>query len=252
MKRAGDRVNSRTSVRLADLLIPGLLALALLVLGGCTSGGGSDGGRGDAPLQSQIFKAGRDAIAAGRATKTPELTRAFLDGVDGALLEVTLERRDQRAYLYTEAQRRDAYPGQITVWRTGDNVALMMRNGVLFATRGLGGDIASGRVQVADGVSGPSGGGEKGFDIRAQDNKTLHLDLICEVADLGPKTVAIIGHNHPTRHLRETCEGGRSAAAGIGVVVNDYWVDRRAGLVWQSRQWAGPEVGYLRIRRVNR
>ena len=168
------------------------------------------------------------------------------------MLEVTLERRDQRAYLYVEAQRRDAYPGQITVWRTGDDVALMMRSGVLFASRGLGGDILSGRVQVADGVPGPSRGGEKSYDIRAEDNKALHLTLACEVADLGPKTIQIIGRDHPTRHLRETCEGGRTAGGSNGVVVNDYWVDRRAGLVWQSRQWAGPEIGYLRIRRVNR
>ena len=240
------RADNRTGIK------AGLLGLTLLVLAGCTGGSGGSGGRGDAPLQLQILKAGREAIAAGRATKTPELTRAFLDGVDGALLEVTLERRDQRAYLYTEAQRRDAYPGQIVVWRTGDNVSLVMRNGVLSATRGLGGDIASSRVQVANGVAGPSGSGEKSFDIRARDNKALHLSLICEVADLGPKTIRIIGLDHPTRHLRETCEGGRTAGGSIGTVVNDYWVDQRAGLVWQSRQWAGPEVGYLRIRQVNR
>ena len=248
--RRPDRV---TDVRLAGQLILGLLVLGLLVLAGCTRGNEGSGGPGDAPLQLQIFKAGREAIAAARATKTPELTRPFLDGVEGALLEVTLERRDQRAYLYVEAQRRDAYPGQIVVWRTGDNVSLMMRNGVLFATRGLGGDILSGRVQVANGVPGPSASGEKIYDIRAQDNKALHLSLICEVTDLGPKTVQIIGHTHPTRHLRETCEGGRTSdGASSGVVVNDYWIDRSAGLVWQSRQWAGPEVGYLRIRQVNR
>jgi hypothetical protein len=232
--------------------LAGLLGLALLVLAGCTRGSGGGGERGDAPLQLQIFKAGREAIAAARATKTPELTRAVLDGVEGALLEVTLERRDQRAYLYVEARHQDAYPGQIVIWRTGDNVSLMMRSGVLFASRGLGGDILSGRVQVANGVPGPSASGEKSFDIRALDNKALRLTLVCEVADLGPKTIQIIGRNHPTRHLRETCEGGRTADGASGVVVNDYWVDRRAGLVWQSRQWAGPEVGYLRIRQVNR
>lgn len=241
------RSDNKTGVRLAGLVILGLLALA-----GCTRGTDNSGERGDAQLQLEIFKAGRAAIAAARAPKTPELTRAVLDGVEGALLEVTLERRDQRAYLYVEAQHRDAYPGQIVVWRTGDNVTLMMRSGVLFASRGLGGDILSGTVQVANGVPGPSGGGEKSFDIRVHDNKALHLSLTCEVADLGPETVQIIGHDHSTRHLRETCEGGKTSDGTSGVVVNDYWVDRRAGLVWQSRQWAGPEVGYLRIRQVNR
>ena len=35
-----------------------------------------------------------------------------------------------------------------------------------------------------------------------------------------------------------------------GVVVNDYWVDPGGGLVWQSRQWGGPAMGYLRTRRL--
>ena len=46
-----------------------------------------------------------------------------------------------------------------------------------------------------------------------------------------------------TRHLQERCEG-----PGQTVVINDYWVDSRSQKVWKSRQWAGPETGYLRIR----
>ncbi len=224
--------------------------LALLALAACS--------RGDAvtPLELQVIKAGRAAIAASRAARTPipVLTRAVLDTIDGALLEVTLERRDQRAYLYVSAQRRDGDPGRIVVWRTGDDITLAMRNGVLIATRGLGGDILSARVQVAGERPGPAGGGEKSFDIRALDNKALRLTLACTLSDLGPATIEIIGHAHATRHIRETCEGGvaRDNTGTPGRVVNDYWVDTGAGLVWQSRQWAGPQTGYLRMRRVIR
>ena len=226
------------------VILSGLLGLALLA--GC---GNRDG---DNPLELQVATAVRTAIANRKAVKTPVPTRATLDQIKGALLEVTLERRDQRAYLYVSAERQDSAPGRIVVWRTGDNVTLAMRNGVLFATRGLGGDILSGRVQVAGTLPGPSGGGEKSFDIRAQDNKAVHLSLACNVADLGAQTIEIIDRLHPTRHIRETCEGGQAGdgTGRTGQVVNDYWIDPRAGLVWQSRQWAGPEVGYLFIRQV--
>jgi len=225
-----------------------LLGLGLLLLAGCSNRDGNS------PLELQVVSAARAAISNRNAVKTPVMKRAFLDTVNGALLEVTLERRDQRAYLYVSAQRQDSAPGQIVVWRTGDNVTLAMRNGVLFSTRGLGGDILSGRVQVADGVPGPSAGGEKSFDIRAHDNKALHLSLACDVVDLGAQTIEIIDRLHPTRLIRETCEGGQAGdgTGRPGQVVNEYWIDTRAGLVWQSRQWAGPEVGYLFIRQVNR
>jgi len=182
----------------------------------------------------------------------PVLTRAALNKVEGSFLEVTLERRDQLAYLFVNGQRRDGEPGRITTWRTGDNITLSLRNGVLIATRGLGGDILSANVQVAGDAPGPSGGGEKVFDIRALDNKVRRLTLVCDVTDLGTQTIVIVERRHSTRHLRETCTGGvaRDGSGRAGTVVNDYWVDSGRGLVMQSRQWAGPETGYLRMRRL--
>ncbi len=44
--------------------------------------------------------------------------------------------------------------------------------------------------------------------------------------------------------VQQRCSGGG------GEVVNDYWVDSRGGLVWKSRQWAGPQIGYIRFRRL--
>lgn len=220
----------------------------LLTLAACS------GGDEVASLELSLVKATGAVIAARTAPKVtrPPLTRAALNTLDGSFLEVTLERRDQLAYLYVSAQRRDARPGRITVWRTEDNITLTMRGGVLIATRGLGGDILSSNVQLAGDAPGPARGGEKILDIRALDNKAVRLALTCDLADLGPETIVIVEQRHATRRLRETCRGG-IAADGTGTpgrVVNDYWVDTGAGLIWQSRQWAGPETGYLRLRRL--
>lgn len=241
----------RLRARIPVLLLAPLLAL---LLGACS------GGDEVPALELQIVKVVRETVATKAAGKParPTITRAVLDGLDGALLEATLERRDQLAFLYVNGQRRDDDPGLITTWRTGDDVTLSMRNGVLIATRGLGGDILSSAVLVAGDRPGPARGraqgGERILTIRAFDNKTVHLVLACEVADLGPATIEIIGLRHATRHLRETCRGGtgRDGTGGDGTVVNDYWVDAQAGVVRQSRQWAGPEAGYLRLRRLTR
>lgn len=220
-----------------------------LILAGCS------GGDAVPTLELQVIKAGQAVVAKRSAPKVerPPLTRAALDTLEGSFLEVTLERHDQLAYLYVNATRRDGDPGLITVWRTDDNITLAMRSGVLIATRGLGGDILSSTVQVAQGVPGPARSGERVMNIRTLDNKAVRLTLACDLADLGAETIVIVEQRHATRHLRETCEGGRAGdGRSAGQVVNDYWVDPGSGLVWQSRQWAGPSTGYLRLRRLTR
>lgn len=229
------------------------LVCGLFVAGFLTA---CSGGNEVPTLELEMIKAGgdliRSRIAVRSAPARPPLTRAALNTVEGSFLEVILERRDQLAYLHINAVRRDSDPGQITVWRTDDNITLSMRNGVLIATRGLGGDIISSLVQVSGTAPGPASGGERVQYVRAQDNKELRLSLACKLDDLGPETVVIVELAHPTRHLRETCTGGTVAGGSgkTGTVVNDYWVDSRNQLIWQSRQWAGPYIGYLRMRRL--
>lgn len=212
------------------------------------------GGNEEPDLELQVIAAGRAAIAAKTAPKVarPPLTRAALDTLNGSFTEVILERRDQLAYVSVNGQRRDGDPGLITTWRTEDNITLSMRNGVLIATRGLGGDILSSTVQVAGDIPGPSTGGERIYYIRALENKTRRLALACDLVDMGTETIEIVERRTTTRHLRETCTGGRVAdgSGETGEVTNDYWVDSRSGLVLQSRQWAGPFIGYLRMRRL--
>lgn len=218
------------------------LAALALALAACS------GGNEERPTQLQVFEASRAAIAQRRAQKAqvarPPLTRAALDTVDVSAIEVTLERRDIFAYLIIQTERRDDAPGTIMVWRSEDNATVATRNGVVIATRGLGGDILSSSVQVSGDAPGPSGGGERIMMIRALDNKEVALPMTCDLEDLGPEPVEIVELVHRTRHLRERCEGGG------GAVVNDYWVDSHSGIVWQSRQWAGPYIGYMRLRRL--
>lgn len=226
-----------------------LLAVALA---GCS------GGTGSPTLYPELFSAGKAAIAARAARRSnaanPPLTRALLDTVKEPYIEVTLENHGITGYLNRVLARDDESPGRIEQWRTTDAISLSFRNGVLVATRGMGGDLVSAEVLVADGAAGPVSGGERGLHLRSGDLQVVRLGLACDLEDLGPETVTIVELSHPARHLRETCISQGVAIGGQplgqGRVVNDYWVDPRRGIMWMSRQWAGPDIGYLRIRRL--
>ena len=175
------------------------------------------------------------------------VTRALLAQLGQPHIEVLVEREALTGYMGLHLTRSDDLPSEITIWRSSDNATLAFRNGMLITTHGLGGDLLSAQVPAVGDQPGPARGGGRSYSLRAGDNQAFQLNMVCSVTDLGAETIEIIGIRYATRHLQEHCEGGEGIGAK-GVVVNDYWVDSRNAKIWQSRQWAGPQTGYLRIR----
>lgn len=218
-----------------------LMALALAgLLGGCNSG------PDEAPAELEVVRAIGDLIKA-RRNPRPEptqLSRALLDTVTQPYIELTRENQDITGYLTKQLVHDDGYAGTVVVWRAEDGASLSLRNGLLIATRGLGDDLLSAQVPAADGVVGPVGSSERRYQIRGFDNQAYAVTFGCSLQDLGPAPIEVVEITYPTRHLQEHCD------SPSGQVVNDYWVDSRSGQIWQSRQWAGPTLGYLRIRQL--
>ncbi|WP_158971885.1 YjbF family lipoprotein [Chachezhania sediminis] len=180
--------------------------------------------------------------------------RALIDEQKVPVIEVMIENRDQTGHAFKGFTRTDDYGGRVAVWRTPDNIALNFRNGMLIGTRGMGWDMVSAGVELRNPGPGPAGG-PRTYVFRALDNKAIEVSMACEVADMGPVQLQIDDLSHATRHLRENCRGAQ------GTVVNDYWIAARpgskqaateGGVIWQSRQWAGGNIGYLKIRRISR
>jgi len=229
---------------LAPVLIP-VLILGLGVLAGCTNQPDATG----ATVRAAEVIAG-SIRGTGKPTEAPPLTRAALDAIEGEFIEVEIEKTGSSAYLYISGERRGAAAadegGRLLVWRTENDVSLTTRNGVLIATRGLGGDLVSSDSHA---IGASLDGRRAGQGARLQvysalDNKAVEMHLVCDITAHGPETIVIVGRRHGTERFRETCE-----TAG-GVVVNDYWIDSRSPTIWQSRQWAGPYIGYVRIRQL--
>jgi hypothetical protein len=222
--------------------IASIFAATALVISACSSP--NEEGTVWEPLAGAVLDIAAERRAESAAAQRPPLTREVLDTLDGEFLEVTRERTDQTAYLFVETRVNDGRPGLVTVWRTEDNVTLAMRNGVLEQTRGLGGGLFSKTSNVRSGRLGPSDGGAQTYVIEASDNKTIRLPVICEVVTIGSETIVIVERRHPTTRVQERCEVEGEP------FVNDFWIDSRAGIVWQSRQWAGPSLGFLRTRQL--
>ena len=74
----------------------------------------------------------------------------------------------------------------------------------------------------------------------------LHRDQLQSVQlETDSAGAEVVERVYPTRRLQERCSDGKG-----GEVVNDYWVDLSGGRIRQSRQWAGPVIGYIRTRQV--
>lgn len=221
-----------------------LIPLSLPVLTGCVTGPES------ASLEVEVGSIVREELrrrfGPSKAPKPPALTRALLDTIKVPHIEVVIEEVELRDYLTLQLQRQDDLPGQIEVWRTVDNITFSFRDGMLIATRGLRGTLLSAEVPAdGQGDMGPARGGARRYEVRAGDSASAVIHLACEIEDLGEEPLEIVGLTYATRHLREHCVGRKG-----GEITNDYWVDTHSGRLWQSRQWAGPATGYIRMRQV--
>lgn len=210
------------------------LACAAL-LGACT--GGTEGIQTQASALEQI----RDAVGAKRKAETPPdivVTRALINQLTVPSLEAQAEARDQTAYLVPFSQR-----GPVTIWRTADDGQLVLRRGLITSTRGLGGDLVSSDFSgTLNALQSGSGTYARRLFLRRGDGTARTINLSCQTQSLGRVRLNVVERAYDTRHLRETC------SLPQGTVVNDYWIEPGSGLMRQSRQWAGPDVGYLKLR----
>ncbi|NIZ15501.1 YjbF family lipoprotein [Phaeobacter sp. HF9A] len=220
----------------------GLMMLALLAA--CAQG------PEDTPLELEVGQVIREQVRlrSNRKNKPqpPTLTRALLDTIQEPHVEMVIEDVDLRDYLTLQLARNDDQPGRIEIWHTVDNITFGFRDGMLISTRGLRGTLLSAQVPAdGQGAMGPASGGQRFYEFSGDDNGSYQIWLACDLQDLGAKALDVVGKTYPTRHLREVCQGQDG-----GRVINDYWVDSLGGRVRQSRQWAGPDIGYIRTRQV--
>jgi hypothetical protein len=214
------------------------LALALAGLSGC----GSDPSEDTRFATVRAFVSG---LVQGDAPQGPTdpaqlagtIQRA-LQASDAPLMLAVLPEREQTALL-----GEFGVNGPYRTWATQEEQALVLRNGILVGTRGVGPDLMSSEVgQVAPLIRGRRAGtGQRVYRHLDGVNQEVPTVFTCRIAPAGRETVQLASGARPAvTRMVESC---RSSDRRIE---NVYWVTS-AGAIPQSRQWQGPDVGPIVI-----
>jgi len=223
----------------------GMVLIAALGLAAC-AGGGREAAR--SPLLtagSALVSTVKGARTAGPPKGQVTVTRTLLDQTNGAVLQVVPANTGLQDFLRLVGRRDDPTPGKVEVWQASDKAQIILREGVLVGTKGLGGDMRSAEAQtVIAGFDGQGGGGERLITLDRMDGTAQTVPFSCDVTQLGRKVIQIVDQNVSTYHLREDCAFGKTRFS------NEYWVETSTGKMRRSRQWAGPRFGYMAIDRL--
>lgn len=128
---------------------------------------------------------------------------------------------------------------------TPNQQSLMLRQGLLVGTRGLGNDLMSADPGAAAALVTGRAGGRAERVWRYLDGEGIErpLPMSCTIARGPAKRFSFAGNAYDTVQMDESCAGQGAAIA------NSYWVTGD-GTIALSRQWIGPALGYVTIQLV--
>ncbi|HDY94093.1 hypothetical protein LCGC14_0489040 [marine sediment metagenome] len=177
-----------------------------------------------------------DSVVPKTSQGFPPRFAALVEDTSIPALLLTVENRKQ-----TGRMLREARVNGVDTWLSSDLTALMLEDGMLQGTRGLGSEL------FAADVSEPKAmilSGRGGYSDRLHSNLTGTDEIStrayrCLVETQGSATLALEIGAVATRKVTEDCKSLDQSFR------NTYWVSVNSGAIVQARQWAGDEVGYL-------
>ena len=169
------------------------------------------------------------------------LTPTVLQAIPGPVMVVQVEKDGRAGPMLPIVTN-----GTVTTWRSPDKIAVNLEAGLVISTRGFSHDLLSAEVSeslalIASGQAGPASRIHRHLGREDQVETTAWT---CSVSAGKPGLLTVTGTEHPVRPMREACTGS------AGAIENRYWVGLRDGIIWRSRQWVSPEIGYLVLQNV--
>lgn len=207
-------------------------ALAVALIAGLTACGNDDSGREANPLLIAAKSAAQTAsrIRGEEKTKTappraPEQMAAEALRVNpGPLILVGFESLDRNQVMAMTGQN-----GSMRTYMTPAEEALILRNGMVIGTRGLGNDLSTTEAGTEALIhAGRAGQAQRVMRYFSGDGLERPLEFDCSTAP-GPKPGVVV----------ESC-------AGHGAKFQNNYLPQ-GGQIPVSRQWLGPKLGYVTI-----
>jgi hypothetical protein len=166
------------------------------------------------------------------------LTRSQLAGFSGPLILAHLETNNAYSSLSSVGTN-----GNATTFITPDQISLTLNNGVLIASRGLGGDLLS-----SDASSTLSALKRKDSDGFKRIHRRLDAEdhIISEVFDCilkqgATEKIEVVEKTYIVDTYLESCKNETHEFQ------NSYSISRKDGNIIVSRQWISPSIRYINL-----
>lgn len=212
--------------------VAALAALALLA--GC----GNDKNQ-SAPLTSSLAGFSKALIAKRQAAGAAQpITRQDLAALNTPVIMGELRAANSTIYLVPISRN-----GAVETWATSDDLTVSFRDGVMTATRGFGPDIMQAVVPSRAQLAAGQGSHARSYFYLDGADQMQRFDYQCSMSNLSAETITVVGRQHSTRHVAETCT---SKAVQF---TNEYWLDG-GNFIRKSKELIVPEWGYLNLSRV--
>ncbi|MBW4962579.1 YjbF family lipoprotein [Sulfitobacter sp. CW3] len=178
---------------------------------------------------------GRVALPAGQF---PPRFAALVADTSVPLLVVTIESSKQGGRLLLENSVND-----VETWLSADMSALMIQNGIIRGTRGVGSELFASDISEPMNLilSGNTGYSDRFTSNLGGDDRIRTRTYRCLVETKGSDVINLEIGRVATRVMTEDCKSMDQS------FTNTYWVSSTTGAIVQSRQWAGDDVGYMII-----
>ncbi|SDX01855.1 YjbF family lipoprotein [Celeribacter indicus] len=168
---------------------------------------------------------------------------------------IALAESGAPAYIVSIEERGEAYATFLRQsvnakgeesWISGDGLSLGMREGMVIATRGLGGDMLAGEATATRAAlrAGRGGVTERFATLLDGEDHAVTLSFRCRVTPQGAAPVDLGRYTASTTFFHEDCRNGETAFRNL------FWVERGTGRIVQSRQWISEGVGTLALRLI--
>lgn len=208
-----------------------VLGLAAL-LAGCGNAPDTGFGSEDTLALARALVTPR-AGAAGGGIAIIDIPAETLAGWPEPLISAAIEKTGS-----SSALGRIARNGPYETYATAQSNHLILREGVVVSSRGLGVDLMSSAPPTRAAIAAGRGGHTRSWQMLDGLDQIVSVTMSCTLAQTGAETVTLSGRSYPTRIVSETCTGDG------GKVDNMYWVDPQ-GVLRRSRQWLGQDAGYV-------
>lgn len=171
------------------------------------------------------------------------LTRAALKEAGKPVLYVALPKRKAASLL-----RLSGRNGPVQTWQTPDAISLSFDEGILTATRGLGFDLMSAQTtetrRMLEGAE-KTDAYPRLHGYLDGEHRHRFRSYLCQRGDARRETLTLVGATREVTRITESC-----TAPGVAFT-NLYWLGDD-GVIWKSRQWAGPGTGFVETELLKR